>query len=171
MKNDIEKWIDALDGHSELEGCEWVDILVEALDDPPVNPDDYNYQEAISTFEKAADEYRVSGMDLDFPDSTHGDGVSVGIFYLPNDTFVMTKYSTCEINGNAGLVLSSTDVREIYDAAWSLLFDDVGDHPIHYVGEEDPPEDDGYPYLETESVEDFFKTCKERGYKGGISAQ
>ena len=99
--NPVDRWEAALRGrHVAPSSDEWRRIYRRA--DPEgyskLGPEDAQAN-AVWDFQEAARRHRVGGISIDFPNSTHGDGVSVDVYLLPKGTTVMVSFSTYERQG------------------------------------------------------------------------
>lgn len=96
--NLVDRWESALKGrHVAPSFDEWRRIFRRA------DPERYSKEEpedaeanAVGYFQDAARRHRVGGISIDFPNSTHGDGVGIDVYLLPKGTTVIVSFSTYE---------------------------------------------------------------------------
>lgn len=97
-QNPVARWEAALRGrHVAPSSDEWRRIYRQADPEGYSNwgPEDAEAN-AVWDFQDAVRRHRVGGIAIDFPHSTHGDGISVDVYLLPKGTTVIVSSSTYE---------------------------------------------------------------------------
>jgi len=100
-------------------------------------------------FAEAAAAYHLSRVSLDFPRSTHGDGVNVDVYRLPGGTVVLTRFATYELYGPTARVLTTDQIEEVVEQVYAFLSEgedgrELGEVQYEADEEELSPDTDSY---------------------------
>ena len=151
----VSAWEHELRGAVDLGEAEWGAVLRKA--DPELASQlgedaDINAQ---SEFGEAAEAYLLGRVSLDFPRSTHGDGVTVDVYRLPEGTVVLARSATYELFGPTGRVLGTDQIDEVLQHVYSFFAEggdgrELGD--VEYESGEEGLSPDADAYYEGEQA-------------------
>jgi hypothetical protein len=168
MKDRIKQWEKAFDGHKKLTEEAWEDILKKADPEKYESYKDDAANEAKDTFSVIAEKFHLGTVDLEAPNSMHGDGCSSYIYRLPGGTTVITRGSTYEMDEPSGMVYQGDDYDAMLDIAYELITEDRDYGTIQHLEDGEKCDSNADTIIEVDEMLSKWKRALKREQRNRI---
>ncbi|MCE9557638.1 MAG: hypothetical protein K8R88_01680 [Armatimonadetes bacterium] len=126
---------------SVQDDSDWAEVYQSVAEFLGTSADDWDVDNLLNEVLQA---HEICSVGIEFPDSMHGDGISVQISRFPGGTVVGLTWSTCD-ELPARFVLANPTLDDVIDASHEAIYScqDGADWGIYDEGDEKP--EDGIP--------------------------